>query len=178
MKVRHSLTLLCAMSGILVLVNGCASPDVNPQASRPGRGYVDLYTQPKTDVWWKLDVFDTRSERYKELAAQFKAPEQAIFRIAARPGSHKARISFVNHAIEAPAELEVEVREGMITPVQVKLGKGDTSYVRITGDRAHSGLRNAVRNEVTDYEQQRWQISATAQPPVAYTPKESTAYWK
>ena len=104
--------------------------------------------------------------------------EQAIFRIAARPGPHKARISFVNQAVEAPAEVEVEVREGMITPVQVKLDKGDTSYVRVVDDRARSGFRNASRNQVTDYSQQRWQISATAQPPVPYTPKENTAYWK
>ena len=178
MKLWWSLTLLCAMTGILVLANGCASPDVNSQAPRPGRGYVDLFSQPKTDVWWKVDVFDTRTESYKEFTAQFKAPEQAIFRIAARPGPHKARISFVNQAIEAPAEVEVEVREGMITPVQVKLDKGDTSYVRVVDDRARSGFRNAGRNQVTDYSQQRWQISATPQPPVPYTPKENTAYWK
>lgn len=170
--------LLGVMCGTFLLANGCANPDVNPSALRAGRGYVDLYTQPKTDVWWKVDVFDARAGRYKELAAQFKAPEQAIFRIAARPGPFKARIWFVNHAVEAPAEVETEVREGMITPIQVKLGQGDTSYVRITGDRAHSGMGNAVRNEVTDSSQQRWQVSATAQPPVAYLPKESTAYWK
>ena len=31
---------------------------------------------------------------------------------------------------------------------------------------------------LTDYSQQRWQISATAQPPVPYSPKENTAYWR
>ena len=66
----------------------------------------------------------------------------------------------------------------MITPIQVKLDQGDTSYVRITGDRAHSGLRNAMRNQVTDYSQQRWKISATAQPAIPYTPKENAAYGK
>jgi hypothetical protein len=170
--------LLFAGTVILVFAGGCASPDVNPQAPRPDRGYVDLYTQPKTDAWWKVDVFDTRTESYKEFTAQFKAPGKAIFRVAARPGPHKARISFVNQAVEAPAEIEVEVRDGMITPVQVKLKKGDTSYVREVDDRVRAGFRNAGRNQVTDYSQQRWLISATAQPPVPYTPKENTAYWQ
>jgi hypothetical protein len=139
---------------------------------------VDLYTQPQTDVWWKVDVFDPRTEGYKEFSTQFKAPEQAIFRVEARPGAHRARISFVNQAIEALAEVEVEVRVGMITPVEVKLDQGDSSYVRVVDDRARSGFRTAGRNQVTDYSQQRWHISAIAQPPVPYTPKENTAYWK
>jgi hypothetical protein len=178
MKVCRSLVPLCAFSGILLLVNGCASRDVNPQAPRTGRGYVDLYTQPKMDVWWKVDVFDSRTQGYKEFTAQFKAPAQAIFRVEARPGPHKARISFVNQAVEAPAEVDVEVREGMITPVEVKLDKGDSSYVRVVEDRARSGFRNSGRNQVTDYSQQRWLISATAKPPTPYVAKETTAYWK
>ena len=159
---------------LLGLACGCASLDVDPPAARTGRGYVDLYTVPRTESWWKVDVFDPRRQDYKEFTAQFKAPVADIFRVEARPGSHKARVSFVNQAIEAPAEVEVDVREGMITPVKVTLEKGDSTYVRVVGDRA----RDVHRNKVTDYQQQRWRISAVAEPPVAYTPKSQTAYWK
>jgi hypothetical protein len=159
---------------LLGLACGCASLDVDPPAARAGRGYVDLYTVPKTESWWKVDVFDPRRQGYKEFTAQFKAPAAGIFRIEARPGSHKARVSFVNQAIEAPAELEVELREGMITPVQVTLKEGDSTYVRVTDDRA----RDVHRNKVTDYQQQRWRISAVAQPAIPYTAKRNTAYWK
>jgi hypothetical protein len=178
MTLWRNLMVLCATGTVLLLANGCASPDVNPHTPRPGHGYVDLFTQPKEDVWWKVDVFDSRKEGYKEFTAQFKAPGQQIFRIEARPGLHKGRISFVNQAIEAPAEVEVEVREGMITPVEVKVTKAGSSYVRVVEDRARSGFNTAGRNKVTDYPQQLWQISATALPPIPYTPKENTAYWK
>jgi hypothetical protein len=178
MKRCWSTMPLCAISGLLLFGNGCASPDVNPGSPRPSRGYVDFFTQPKDDVWWKVDVFDSRKQDYKEFTAQFKAPGQAIFRVEARPGRHKGRISFVNQAIEAPAELEVEVREGMITPVEVKVSMGGSSYVRTVEDRMRSGFNAGGRNKVTDSEQQLWQISATALPPVPYAPKESTAYWK
>jgi hypothetical protein len=159
---------------LLGFASGCATPDVDPTAARAGRGYVDLYTVPKTEAWWKVDVFDPRRQGYKEFTAQFKAPGEGILRVEARPGSHKARISFVNQAIEAPAEVEVEVRAGMITPVKVTLETGDSTYVRVVDDRA----RDVHRNKVTDYQQQRWKISAAAQSPVPYTPKGQTAYWK
>jgi hypothetical protein len=159
---------------LLGLACGCATSDVDPSGARVGRGYVDLYTVPRTEAWWKVDVFDPGRQSYKEFTAQFKAPGEGVFRIEARPGRHKARISFVNQAIEAPAEVEVEVREGMITPVRVTLSQGDSTYVRVVGDRA----RDIHRNKVTDYQQQRWQISAVAQPFIPYTAKQNTAYWK
>ena len=80
----------------------------------------------------------------------------------------------MNQAVEAPADVEVEVREGMITPVEVKLSPGDKTYVRVVDDRA----KNIHRNKVTDYSQTRWQISAVAQPFIPYTAKQNTAYWK
>jgi len=159
---------------LLGLACGCATPDVDPTAARAGRGYVDLYTVPKTAAWWKVDVFDPKRQGYKEFTAQFKAPGEDILRVEARPGSHKARISFVNEAIEAPAEVEVEVREGMITPVKVTIETGDSTYVRVVDDRA----KDIHRNKVTDYQQQRWKISAAALPPVPYTPKSQMGYWK
>jgi hypothetical protein len=159
---------------LLGFAAGCATRDVNPQATRAGRGYVDFYTVPKTEVWWKVDVYDPHHQKYKELTAQFKPPAEGIFRIESRPGRLKARLWFVNQSIEAPAEIEAEVREGMITPIRVTLNEGDSTFVRIVEDRA----RNVYRNRAVDYEQQRWRISAVAQPPVPYTPKERTAYWK
>jgi hypothetical protein len=178
MSLLRSLIQHGARCGLFLLLAGCAAPDVNPPSARIGRGYVDLYTQPKDDVWWKVDVFDTRKEGYQEIAAEFKAPGQSILRLQARPGRYKARISFVNQGVEAPAEVEVEVREGMVTPVEVKLEKGGSSYVRVVQDRARSGFRTAGANRVTDYSQPLWQLSATAQPAVPYLPKQSTAYWK
>jgi hypothetical protein len=177
MKPCRCLIPLLAVSGVL-LGGGCASRDVNSQAPRPGRGYVDFFTQPREDLWWKVDVFDSRKQDFREFTAQFKAPGEGILRVEARPGPHKGRISFVNRAVEAPVEVSVEVREGMITPVEVTLRKGGTSFTRSVEDRARSGFQTANRNQVNDYSQQLWQISAKALPPIPYTPKQNAAYWK
>ena len=154
---------------------GCATRrDVNPNVPATGFGYVDLYTVPKSAAWWKVDVFDSTRQSYKEFTAQFQAPGEDIFRVQARPGPHKARISLVNQAIEEPAEVEVEVREGMITPVKVTLVPGDKTYVRVVDDRA----KVKYRNKVTDYSQTRLRLTAAAEPPVAYAPKQAMNYWK
>lgn len=158
--------------GLALLASGCAGPDVNPTSARTGRGYVDLYSQPKADVWWKVDVFDTRGQAYREFTAQFHSAGSDIFRIEARPGSYKARISVVNGAVEAPAEVEVDVREGMITPIRVTGAVAGEGSFQVKEDR----LRWEA-SRVRDYPQRIWRISASAQPPVPYAPKEDMRYW-
>jgi hypothetical protein len=161
----------CALAG---LAGGCATSDTNPKNPRPGRGYVDLYLVPKADVWWKVDVFHTREQRYKPFTAQFDAPPQGILRVEARPGHYRARVRFVNQAVLAPAEIEVEVRPGLITPVRVMSQKAGSAYVRNVEDR----FNPYKKNEVTDFPQHLWEITATVQPPIPYAPKTGMAYWK
>ncbi len=177
MKLRMAFPTI-SLLGLWLLSAGCASPDVNPGVARADRGYVDLFTDPKSDVWWKVDVYDADNQTYKQFTAQFQAPGQSIFRVEAKPGRHKAMISFVNQPVEAPAEGEVEVVAGMITPVKVTITKGDTSFVRDVDDRVRSGFATAGRNKVTDTQQQRWKISSTALAPIPYAPKQDMTYWK
>jgi len=55
-----------------------------------------------------VDVFDPKRQGYKEFTAQFKAPVKAFSVSRRGPVAIRRAISFVNQAIEAPAELEVE----------------------------------------------------------------------
>ena len=157
------------------LASGCATRDLNPETARAGLGYVDIFSQPKMEAWWKVDVFDAANQSYKEFTAQFNAPEQDIFRVEARPGRYKARITFVNQAVEAPAEVDVEVRAGMITPIQITAVEGGSSYVRVVEDRAGGP---ALRNKVTDQPQRLLRLSALVQSLSPYAPKQSMNYWK
>jgi hypothetical protein len=178
MKAQRLLPAILNLALLALLAAGCASRDVNPAMARSDRGYVDLYTVPKSDVWWLVDVYDARDKTYKEFTAQFKTPEQSIFRVEAKPGRHKALISFVNRPVEAPAEGEVEVVAGMITPVRVTIEKGDASYVRTVDDRVRSGFSTAGRNSVVDSVEERVVITSKALPPIPYAPKAQMDYWK
>lgn len=173
-RLVQSIGYLGAMAVVAWLASGCASTDVNPKVPRSGRGYVDLYVVPRTNVWWKVDVFHSGEQRYKEFTAQFEAPAQDIFRVEARPGRYRARVRFVNQAVLAPAEIEVEVRAGMITPVRVLAEKAGSAYVRKVQDR----FNPYKKNEVADFPQRLWEITATVQPPVPYARKEQATYWQ
>ena len=173
MKLWPTVVCLGVGAGLLLIVSGCASPDVNRSAARSGRGYVDLFTVPKSDVWWKVDVFLKQEQAFKEFTVEFQAPEKDILRVEARPGWYKARITFVNAAVEAPADIEVEVREGMITPIRVTMEPAGTTYSRSREDR----LRwQSAR--VRTYDQKLWKISAAVEAPVPFAPKENADYWK
>lgn len=165
--------LLGVLSGLLGFAAGCASTDLNPQTARPGRGYVDFYTQPRTESWWKVDVFQAATQTYQPFAAEFNAPAGGIYRVEAPPGRYKIRVGFVNRFVESPAGQEVEVQDGKITPVEVTLAQGGTAQRRVAEDRAGGSLRN----KVTDQPDTVWKVSASARPAVAYTPKAATAYW-
>jgi hypothetical protein len=166
-------TLLRFLLGGLLLAAGCATTDVDPGTPQAGRGYVDLFTEPKANVWWNVSVFDARDDTFKPFVAQFNAPGLGIFRVAARPGQHRAKISFVNHAVEAPVEVEVDVKEGMITPVRVELEPGDSTYVRSREDRARW-----QSSRMFETSQAAWKISATPMPAIPYVRKEQTSYSK
>jgi len=173
MKTHLQSAVLAAVLVIFLFTPGCASLDQNPRSARPGRGYVDLYTDPKVGVWWKVDVYDSRGNAYRQYTAELKAPALGILRLEAKPGRYQARISFVNAAVEAPAEVEVEVSEGAVTPIRVTGEAGGESFVRMAEDRLRW-----ERSRTTDYAQTVWRITATTQAPVPYAPKESIAYWK
>ena len=171
------LTQLLFLGGLattILLGIGCATRDVNPPAARTGFGYVDFHTQPKTESWWKVEVFDATKQAYREFSAEFNAPGQDIFRVEARPGHYRARITFANRFIEAPAEVEVDVRAGMITPVPVALETAGTSNIHKVEDRAGGALRNKVAYQPETV----WKISATAKAALPYAPKAQMPYWK
>ena len=166
--------LLGVLATTILLVGGCATRDVNPQAARTGFGYVDFYTQPKTESWWKVEVFDAAKNSYRDFTADFKAPGQDIFRVEAPPGRYRARIAFVNRFIEAPAEVEVEVQAGLITSVPVTLETSGASNIRTVEDRAGGSLRK----KVADNPETVWKISAAAKPALPYALKAQMSYWK
>jgi hypothetical protein len=173
MAISRNPACWCLITSLLLATIGCKSTDINPGSCRPGRGYADLFTEPKEDVWWQVDVFDTQEQGYKEFTAQFETPQFSIFRVEARPGKHKARIELVNRIVESPVELEVDIREGMITPIRVTMTPAGTSEVRVREDRARW-----QRSRVRQYGEQMWKLSAKTEPPIPYAPKQSMTYWK
>jgi hypothetical protein len=170
MKAKSFLAL--AMLGLLA--GGCASPNVNPASARPHTGYVDFYAVDADNLWW--DVTDIN--RNKKVFYEFGPVQEPILRLAFKPGTYPLRVTFLNHPILVPGVADVEVRDGMVTPVTVTLVPAGTVLVETkttqTGGTYYG--RYGRRTKIRDTEAVNYEVSAEPQPPLPYQPKAHMPY--
>ncbi len=168
--------IICWLVVSTVLVaGGCASSNVNPAAARRNTGYVDFYVTETNDLFW--DVTDMASN--KKVFSKFRPLRGPILRLAFRPGQYQFQVTFLNRLIAATGTAELEVRDGMVTPIRVTLQPTDTSIVQSKSIEAGTTFygryrrrTNTRRSETVNYK-----IIAEPQPPLPYRPKELMPYF-
>ena len=168
--------LLLAAVGLLVA--GCASTNVNPPQARAKTGYVDLYADSAGELRWQVARFDDRAQSFKNVFSEWDLPPGRVLRLAFPPGHYRLRVMFTNRAVREPGLVEVEVKDGMITPVHVALISGGTTQVETkqtsVGGTAYG--RYGRRTTVSSDESNMFRISAEAEPSVPYQVKEQMPY--
>ena len=159
---------------VALLADGCASPNVNPSIAKADTGYVDFYTGGTNDLYW--DVTDVKSNL--TVFSQFKPLGEPILRLAFKPGTYKFQVTFLNRVIDTPGITNVDVRDGMVTPVLVTLTPSGTSVVQSqrmqSGGTFHGswGVRvRSTHNNTTNYD-----ISVEPQTALPYQPREYMLY--
>jgi hypothetical protein len=162
------------VAGVLLVAGGCASPNVNPASARHGMGYVDFYATDADNLYW--DVTDLKQN--KKVFYKFDPLGEPILRLAFKPGQYELKINFLNHVIATPGTAEVDVQEGMITPVIVTLLPAGEALYRTKRTAAGStyygtyGRRTSIHdNPATSYE-----VALDPQPPLPYQRKEQMSY--
>jgi hypothetical protein len=174
---RNVLSLAAALTALL-LACGCASTNVNPAKPRVNTAYLDFYTAEDSDLAWDVRRFDSGANDFKILYREYEPLAEKILRVAVPPGRQKLRITFLNRVISQPAEIELEAVVGSITPIEVKLIEAGATSVRTeeyrTGGTAR-GRYGRAKN-IGSYESQMYKVSAQAQPPQSYQPKEQMPY--
>lgn len=166
--------LLVAVAGILA--GGCASPDVNPATARPHTGYVDFYAVNADNLCW--DIRDAQGN--KKLFYEFHPVSESILRLAFKPGHHKLRVTFLNHAIIRPGIADVDVFDGKVTPVTVTLLPAGTVLVE-NRDAWAGGTyygRYGRRTRITSNEAASYEVSAEPREPLPYEPKSQMPYFQ
>jgi hypothetical protein len=123
-----SAALALLLSAVL-LCFGCASPDVNPAVPKAKTGYLDFYAHPDDDLSWQVEQFDSAKNRFKVIYSNVEYLDGSILRLAAKPGSYRLRVSFLNRVVTTAGECEVTVLDGRITPVQANLTQTGTSLL-------------------------------------------------
>jgi len=168
--------LLFAAVGLLV--TGCASPNVNPPQARANTGYVDFYADSSGELSWQVARFDDHTQGFRSVFSKFEPPPGRVLRLAFPPGHYRMRVTFMNCVVREPGLVEVEVKDGMITPVRVQLTEAGETTVQTkqtsVGGTAYG--RYGRRTRFSSDEAATYRVSAEAKPSVPYQVKERMPY--
>ena len=158
------------------MVTGCASPNVNPPTPRAHTGYVDFFADDD-GLYWQVDQLEAAGKT-KQVFSQFAPLNEHILRLAFAPGQYRFSVTFMNHAIRRPGVVEVEIQDGMITPVQVTLV--DVGEVLVQSKEVQGGATyygHYGRNtKITDNPNVMYQVDLAAGPVSEYKLKAAMPY--
>jgi hypothetical protein len=175
LKTTHTLATLAAVS---LFVIGCASPNVNPPQARAKTGYVDFYADSSGELSWQVSRFDDRTRSFRSVFSEFEPPPGRVLRLALKPGHYRMRVTFMNCVVREPGLVEVEVKDGMITPVRVQLTEAGETTVQTkrtsVGGTAYG--RYGRRTQFNNDEAATYRVSAEANAPMPYQVKERMPY--
>jgi hypothetical protein len=161
-----------------LFVTGCASPNVNPPQARVNTGYVDFHADSSDELNWQVTRFDDRTGAYQRVFSELKPPQDGCLRLAFPPGPHRLQVTFLNRVIVRPVEVVVDVQDGKVIPVRVTLTAAGVALVQ-TREENVGGVghrRYGRKAKIGSDEAVRYDISAVADPPVAYQPKGRMPY--
>ena len=165
---------LLALALLGLLAGGCATPNLDPASARPHTGYVDFYAVNADDLCW--DITDVR--RNKKIFYEFNPVKESILRLAFKPGRYQLRVAFLNHAVTVPGVADVEVRDGMVTPLTVTLVPAGTALVETHSSQAGSTYygRFGRRTKINSSEAVAYEVSAEPQSPVPFQVRDRMPY--
>ena len=178
MKPLKTIPFLLLFALLALWASGCATQNVNPPQARANTGYVDFHADSAGELYWQVERFDDRTQSFKNVFSTFDPLPDKVLRLAFAPGHYRLRVTFLNRVITQPAEIEVEVQDGKITPVRVTLTEGGTTLVR-TKETSRGGTaygRYGRRTKYSSDESTMYGVSAVADPPVPYQVKERMPY--
>ena len=178
MKILNTLPSLLTLATLALFAAGCVSPNVNPPLARANTGYVDFHADYSAGLSWEVARFDERTRDFQRLFSEFEPPPGGVLRLAFPPGHYRLRVTFLNRVITQPAEVEVEVQDGNITPVRVTLTEAGVTFVqtKTASPGATAYGRYGRRTKIASDESVMYRLSAVGDAPVAYQPKERMPY--
>jgi hypothetical protein len=178
MKQLKTIQLLLTLAAFEFWVAGCATQNVNPPQSRVNTGYVDFRAAPASELWWDVARFDEGTQSFRSVFSQMKPPQDGVLRLAFAPGHHRLQVTFLNRVIRKSAEVEVEVLDGKITPVRVILTAAGTAQVETQSESFGSTAKGRYgrRTKYSSDQSVMYDLSAMAEPPMAYKLKERMPY--
>ena len=178
MKKLQTTQALLALVALGLLVPGCATQNGNPVQAGANTGYVDFHNDPAADLCWQVERFDDRTQSFRSVFSAYKPPPNGVLRLGFAPGHYRLRVTFLNRTVLEPTQAEVEVTDGMITPVRVEFTDAEAATVA-TKETSVGGTaygRYGRRTKIGSSENPIYQAKAFPEPPQAYRLKQQMPY--
>jgi hypothetical protein len=160
---------------------GCASSaNMNPPAPRANTGYADFYSPTDAELCWDVRDAAATAGNFKTVFSDVEPAPGDVLRLAFTPGRHKLRVTVLNRVITKPADIEVQIENGGVTPIRVTLTEAGSTFVQ-SKERSRGNTfygRAGRRTKISSEETVMYDISATADPTASYLPKEQMSYLK
>ena len=178
MEHLKTIPTLAALAAVSLFAIGCASPNVNPTQARAKTGYVDFYADSSGELSWQVARFDDHTQGFRSVFSELEPPPGRVLRVAFPPGHYRMRVTFMNCVVREPGLVELEVKDGMITPVRVQLTEAGETTVQTkqtsVGGTAYGryGRRTKFSNDAAA----TYRVSAEANEPMSYQVKERMPY--
>ena len=167
---------MLAAAGLFVA--GCAGPNVNPSQARTNTGYVDFYADSSGELSWEVARFDDHTQGFRSVFSKLEPPPGRALRLPFPPGHYRMRVMFMNRVVRQPGLVELEVKDGLITPVHVALIPDGTTQVE-TKETRIGGTFKGRYGRGTKFgsdESTMYRVSAEADAPMPYQVKERMPY--
>jgi len=175
---RQNMKRMLILAAVGLLVTGCASSNVNPPQARAKTGYVDLYADSSGELRWQVARFDDRAHSFKHVFSEWELPPDRVLRPAFRPGQYRLRVMFTNRVVREPGLVDVEVKDGMITPVHVVLIPEGATQVETRQEQWGTSWKGRYGRgtKVSTSEASMYRVSAEADALLPYQVREQTSY--
>lgn len=166
-----------ALAAAWLIASGCASKNVDPPTARPHTGYVDFHADPPQRLSWQIQQIGAAG-RATTVFEQYKPVTEPILRLAFAPGRYQLQVAVLNYVLTETATLEVEVKDGMITPVRVTLTETGSTLVENKTTRAGGAYygRYGRGTRIRDNEAATVRVNAGPQVLLPYQPKAQMPY--
>lgn len=171
-------TGLAVLTGLGLVLAGCAGPDVNPAQPRASMGYVDFHATTTNELTWQVSRFDTVTKDFQPIYSSFDPPRVGIVRLALGPGEYRLKIELLNRLTTGAVDVEVKVENGKITPVRltvVRAGSGEVETVETNVGGTLYG-RYGRNTHISDDAETEYRISGAVEEAVAYRVKGEMPY--
>lgn len=137
-------------------------------------GYVDFYATELLS--WQIAELGAGTGDARKVFDDYTPV--SILRVAFPPGRHRLQVNLLNRITAEPTVAEVDVQDGMVTPVRISLVEMgetlvETRSIRVQGTYyGRYGRATRLRNEETSI----YQIVTEPQPSVGYKVKSQMPY--